>query len=114
MVRIARKRIYITTPCYIRSRCGNIAHCREYTIPQFMNIFRPYEIWSASPDGSIHRTLVLRRKGNTIEDWSPSGYDNRIENPELIYYKDKVPIDTEFNQTADGEEWAHICGIFRV
>lgn len=111
MKRVARDAIYITTPCYTRSRCGNIAHCREYTIPQFMNFFKPIEIWSASPDGKVHRTKLLSRKNEQIRNHSPEGPDNKDKAPS-IYYDGHVPIDTKFNNTVDGEEWAHIAAIF--
>jgi len=112
MKRVARKVIYVTTPCYLRSRCGNIAHCREYSIPQFMNFFKPSEIWSASPDGTIHRTKLLSRKGDVIWNHSNEGPDNKIENAEAVFHKDYVPISTRFNKTVDGEEWAHIAACF--
>jgi len=110
--RIARERIYITTPNYTRSRCGNIAHCREYTIAQFMNSLKPDEIWSGSPDGSIHRTLVLRKLGDWIVDLSPEGPDNTRRAHSYFAYKHKVPLDVRFNYTVDGEEWAHIAAVF--
>jgi 2-polyprenyl-3-methyl-5-hydroxy-6-metoxy-1,4-benzoquinol methylase len=111
MKRIARKGIFITTPNYTRSGCGNIAHCREYTIAQFANIFQPDEIWSASPDGSLHKTLVLEKVGKYYIDHSPEGADNTLDMI-LLAYK-KVPLDARFNYTVDGEEWGHICGIWR-
>jgi 2-polyprenyl-3-methyl-5-hydroxy-6-metoxy-1,4-benzoquinol methylase len=111
--RIAREAIYVTTPCYARSLCGNIAHCREYTIPQFTNLFEPTEVWSASPDGTVHRTLLLERNGAGYIDHSPEGPNNE-KKEDVIIHDDKVPLSTRFNQTVDGEEWAHICGIWRL
>ena len=111
MKRVAKDAIFITTPCYMRSRCGNIAHCREYNIPQFMNFFKPSEIYSASPDGSVHLTRVLSRKGNIIYNHSPEGPDNSI-NAESVLYEDHIPIETKFNNTVDKEEWAHIAACF--
>lgn len=111
MKRVAKEMIFVTTPCYARSRCGNIAHCREYTIPQFMNFFKPSEIWSASPDGKVHLTKVLSRKGNVIRNHSGEGPDNK--NKAIgTYYNNHVPIATKFNKTVDGEEWAHIAACF--
>lgn len=111
MKRVARDAIFVTTPCYIRSRCGNIAHCREYSIPQFMNFFKPTEIWSASPDGSVHLTKVLSRKGNIIRNHSSEGPDNKKES-KFEFHNNYVPIATKFNNTVDGEEWAHIAACF--
>ena len=111
MKRIARDAIFVTTPCYARSRCGNIAHCREYTIPQFMNFFKPTEIWSASPDGKVHLTKVLSRKENVIRNHSGEGPDNKKES-KFMYHTNYVPIETKFNNTVDGEEWAHIAACF--
>lgn len=111
MKRVVRDAIFITTPCYARSRCGNIAHCREYTIPQFMNFFKPTEIWSASPDGKVHLTKVLSRKGNVIRNHSGEGPDNKKES-KFVYHTNHISIETKFNNTVDGEEWAHIAAIF--
>jgi 2-polyprenyl-3-methyl-5-hydroxy-6-metoxy-1,4-benzoquinol methylase len=110
MRRIA-KELYLTTPNFSRSRCGNVAHAREYTMAQFMNLFRPKEIWSASPDGSIHLTKVLERAGNYVIDHSPEREDNKVNINALMAYKE-VPLHTRFNYTADGNEWAHICAIW--
>jgi 2-polyprenyl-3-methyl-5-hydroxy-6-metoxy-1,4-benzoquinol methylase len=112
--RIAREKIYVTTPNYTRSRCGNIAHCREYTMAQFMNVFQPNEIWSGSPDGSVHQTLVMERSGKFIIDRSPEGVENKQKVDTLFAYEGKVPIHTSFSQTVDFEEWAHICGVWKV
>lgn len=114
MKRIARKRVYVTTPNYTRSRCGNIAHCREYTMPQFMNLLRPNEIWSGSPDGSVHRTLVMHRENGWVIDHSPEGVENRVKTRRYFAYKDYVPLEVSFSQTVDFEEWAHICGIWNL
>jgi 2-polyprenyl-3-methyl-5-hydroxy-6-metoxy-1,4-benzoquinol methylase len=111
MERIAKRFIFVTTPCHTRSMCGNIAHCREYSIAQYMNHFRPSEIWSGSPDGTIHHTKVLTRRGGYIIDHSAEGPDNKINANALVAYVNKVPLHTRFNSTVDGEEWAHICAI---
>lgn len=112
--RIARECIYITTPNYTRSRCGNIAHCREYTMAQFMNAFKPNEIWSGSPDGKVHKTLVMERVGNWIIDHSPEGVENKQAVDTFFAYKNKIPLHLSFSQTVDFEEWGHICGIWRL
>lgn len=112
--RIAREKIMLTTPCYLRSKCFNGAHCREYTIPQFMNIFKPDEIWSAAPSGTAHRTFLLERNGDVIIDHSPEGLMNKRQLETLPYYRDKLPFNLPFDQTVDGEEWPCICAIFNV
>ena len=114
MQRIKRKGLFITTPCYLRSRCGNPAHCREYSIPQFTNFFEPTEVWSASPDGSIHKSLLLKA-GCDIDiyrDYSVQGPDNKKKELEPPVVNLPIPITKKFNNTVDGEEWAHICGVF--
>lgn len=113
MKRIAREAIYVTTPNFTRSRCGNPCHCREYTIAQFMNFFKPTEIWSASPDGKVHKTKLLKRFDDIILDYSPQGPMNKKDEPPELY-KREVPIIKRFNETVDGMEWGHICGIFRL
>lgn len=109
--RVAREKIFFTTPNYYRSECGNVAHCREYTIPQFMNLFRPREVWSASPDGKVHLTKLLERLGDWIIDFSCEGADNSIRCTKYAAYLGKVPLETRFNNTVDKNEWAHICAI---
>ncbi|MFX0194526.1 MAG: glycosyltransferase family 29 protein [Candidatus Hodarchaeota archaeon] len=113
MKRIAREKIFITTPNYTRSKCHNLAHCREYTIAQFMNFFKPDEVWSASPDGKVHRTKLMHRVGDTILDYSPQGPMNKLDKLPVLYNKE-VPVTKRFNHTVDGKEWGHICGIFEV
>lgn len=113
MKRIARIGIFVTTPCYTRSRCGNIAHCREYSIAQFTNAFKPSRVWSASPDGKVHRTLLLTKTNNGYINHSPEGVENKNKNVTLSVVKGEIPITTRFNNTVDGQEWAHICGIFK-
>jgi len=114
MKRIARELIVVTTPNYTRSQCGNIAHCREYTISQFMNAFQPTQIWSASPDGKVHHTLVLERCGRFIIDHSKEGPENKKPCSVYLAYRDEVPHYVRFNNTVDGLEWAHICGVFEL
>jgi len=111
MKRIAREKVYITTPNFTRSKCGNHAHCREYTMAQFMNFFKPTEVYSASPDGKVHRTKLMHRIGDVILDYSSQGPMNKKNEPPVVYNKE-VPIDVRFNQTVDGMEWGHICGVF--
>jgi len=112
--RIAREKVLITTPNFTRSKCGNGCHCREFSIAQFQNVFQPSEIWSASPDGSIHKTRLLEKMGRYIIDHSAEGPDNEKKASLLNCYVDKVPLETQFNQTVDLEEWGHIAAIFKV
>lgn len=111
MRRIARELIFVTTPNYTRSKAGNHAHCREYTIAQFANHFLPRAVWSASPNGKVHHTLLLTRVGDWMIDHSPTGVENKFDADIMAAYRvGKVPLTTRFNNTVDGEEWAHICG----
>ena len=102
LMRISKEVVIITTPNFARSMAGNHYHCREYTIPQFVNCFDPNELWAASPDGRVHHTLLLKKCDNKYVDCTR---DN-------VIYDMKVPDDLTFNHsTVDGQEWAHMCGI---
>jgi hypothetical protein len=87
MKRIANERIYVSTPNFSRSHAQNVAHCREYTIGQFMNRFSPNEIWVGSPDGWLNRTLLIDGSRH-------------------------VALDEQFVFEYDGQEWAHFCAVF--
>lgn len=104
LLRIARKKVYITTPNYVRSKARNRCHCREYTIAQFCNTFRPDELMVASPDGRLHMTKLLVRVG----DFYQEEFNGVGDNPLLI----PIPENYRFNRTVDGEEWPHYCGVF--
>lgn len=106
--RIAKKQIFITTPNYSRSKAQNHCHCREYTIPQFCNIFSPTEIWSGSPDGCVHHTKLL-----SLTECKTFYKD---ETKEGVYYRNRhLPDSISFtHSTVDGEEWPHIFAIFKV
>ena len=110
MKRIARKFVFITTPNGYRSKAGNPCHCREYSIPQFCNVFQPTEVWSASPDGKVHRTLLLESTDGGYVDHSPEGPQNATAAP-CGFLPSHIPLGTRFNQTVDGEEWGHICAF---
>lgn len=114
MKRIAREFIYVTTPNYTRSMCGNVTHCREYTIAQFMNFFKPTQIYSASPDGKVHKTKLLHKLNHVTINYSPEGPMNQKKDVPLIMHQGEVPITQRFNQTVDGMEWGHICAIFNL
>jgi len=102
--RIAREKIIITTPNFTRSQARNHFHCREYTIPQFANWFKPDDLWSASPDGRVHHHLILKKAGDIYVD---------ITRKDTVYPVGEIPEDTSFcHSTIDGNEWPHICGIF--
>lgn len=102
--RIAKEKIFITTPNYSRSKAQNHCHCREYTIPQFINIFQPNELWSASPDGKIHHKLLLKRENNRYIDFTRN-------NIKFNYIPDNLSF---AHSSVDGQEWPHICGIFYI
>jgi len=101
--RIAKEILIITTPNFTRSKALNHYHCREYTLPQFTNIFLPDELWTASPDGSIHNTLLLKK---TTEGYIDMTRSNTIYIPLLNENLNFT------HSTVDGHEWPHICGLF--
>lgn len=89
---IAKKKLFITTPNFSRSLAKNPAHCRELTISQFVNIFRPDELLVASPDGWFN----LQK------------YSSYIKHT-------KYPLDKVWNENSpDGLEWAHMCGVWNI
>lgn len=104
--RIARERIIITTPNFTRSQAQNHCHCREYTLPQFTNLFCPDELWTASPDGKIRHTLLLKKEDNFYRD---------LTRTNVSYTVGSVPDSLTFTHSAvDGKEWPHICGMFSL
>lgn len=106
MARIAKELIIITTPNFSRSKAQNLCHCREYTIPQFVNYFSPNELWVASPDGKIHHTLLLKKNELNYIDVTRNNY---------IYLNNTIPLDTSFaHSSVDKQEWPHMCGIFNL
>jgi hypothetical protein len=105
LFRIARQRLFITTPNYTRSKAQNHCHCREYTIPQFCNFFYPDELWSGAPDGLSHITKLLDKQAD--------GSYLDCTRSKLVPVP--VPMDYSFtHSTVDGNEWPHILGIFDV
>lgn len=113
LIRIAKELVIITTPNFTRSAAANVYHCREYTIPQFVNIFKPDELWTASPDGKIHNTLLLKKQLKSIDSDNNIYYNDNTRN-DIIY---TVPLDYNLSfthSTVDGKEWPHICGIFNI
>lgn len=101
--RLCKKELFITTPNYTRSKAQNHCHCREYTIPQFVNFFIPDVLWVASPDGFTHRTQLLKKDGNNYIDLTRKD----------IIYKNSLSEDLSFcHSTVDGMEWPHYLGIF--
>jgi hypothetical protein len=109
-IRIARKRVIVTTPNLFRSQCRNHAHCREYTIAQFIQVFNPDEVWSGSPDGRHHITLLAKKCEGGYEDKGQEGPNNATPSPVKVCAG--FPLNHRFNNTVDGEEWAHITGVF--
>ncbi len=113
MMRIARREVIISTPNGHRSQCANVAHCREYTIPLFANVFQPEELWSGAPDGHAHKTLLLERNGSVYRYHGAEGLENRNAVEVPIVLVGEIPIDMRFNETVDGEEWPHITAVFK-
>lgn len=86
---ITLKKLYIITPNFSRSLARNPAHCRELTISQFVNTFKPDELWVASPDGWFN-----------LQQY-PIG-------------KNEQPLNKIWNyNSVDKLEWAHMCGVWK-
>lgn len=112
--RIARKAVMLTTPNGHRSACLNGAHCREYTIPLFVNVFHPDKVWSGSPDGRLHLTRLLDRFDMWYVNRGEEGPDNKLRPSVYSAFHGRLPLCTRFNMTVDGEEWPHIAAEFDV
>jgi 2-polyprenyl-3-methyl-5-hydroxy-6-metoxy-1,4-benzoquinol methylase len=112
LIRIAKETVIITTPNFTRSQAKNHCHCREYTIPQFVNIFVPNELWAASPDGWIHHTLLLKKQDSEITNQEKNFvYIDATRNNLICNF----PLNNNISfthSTVDGNEWPHICGLF--
>lgn len=109
----ARDRVYITSPNFMRSRAGTDTHCREYTIQEFTNLFRPTEMWSGAPDGKTHHTRLLRLEGDHYLDFSDQGPWNKNEAGEILSWPvGQIPVQLSFNKTVDKMEWPCFCAIF--
>lgn len=102
--RISRDTLFITTPNFTRSKAQNYCHCREYTIPQFINFFQPDELWVGSPDGWLHVHKIIEKKDNMFIDLTRSNtiYDSISENLDFTH------------STVDGNEWPHFMGVFKI
>lgn len=111
--RIARSRVYVSTPNFTRSQAANVHHARELTIPQFMRHYRPDALWVGSPDGWHNRTLLLRTFSN---HGLPYGENFRVEQGkqrERVIPYANVPDDLSFvDSTVDGQEWPHMMGVW--
>lgn len=106
MKRICKNYLFITTPNFTRSRAQNYCHCREYTIPQFVNHFSPDELWVASPDGFLNRKKILQKVD--------SFYYLDLTRSSIIYER-IIDQDISFtHSTVDGHEWPHYMGIFKI
>lgn len=103
----ATARLYVTTPNWTRSRARNVHHARELTIPQFLSIYRPDELWAASPDGWHHRTQLTGPGPRSSLRILKGKRAN-----EIIPYAE-VPHDLVFTDTTvDGHEWPHMLGVW--
>lgn len=111
MKRVARKKVFIVTPHLLRSWAKNNHHAREYSIPQFVNTFQPTHIWGGSPGGDFNVCPVLVGEPNS----SHMNYKEvDMKGRATGFYRDYIPVSHRFDNTADGLEWAHFCGIFDV
>lgn len=109
-------RLYVSTPNWTRSRARNTHHARELTIPQFLSIYRPDELWAASPDGWHHRTQLTGPgpiggpPGTALRNSLRILKGKRVN--EIIPYGE-VPHDLVFTDTTvDGHEWPHMLGVW--
>lgn len=116
LIKVARERVYISTPNFSRSQAANHHHCREYTISEFVNIFQPKELWVASPDGWYNRTLLLHKVSPGWPSLPPQPGDTKLYRCPATQEQWKVgevPLDHIWNEgSPDKQEWAHYCGVF--
>lgn len=117
LCRIARRCVFITTPNGGRSHAVNSAHCRELTFAQYLNVFKPDEVYTGSPCGTLHVTHLLSRvygrSGQWYADLSAEGPDNSARGRARdfrMYRLGRVPLEVQFTATVDGLEWPHIVG----
>ena len=107
--------VYISTPNLARAGGKNGYHAREYTIAEFSNIFRPDELWVASPDGWYHLQQLLDTPATT----TPAMPDSPSRSVRCLLTQEtwpagQVPLDHVFNEgSPDKLEWAHFCGVFK-
>jgi SAM-dependent methyltransferase len=115
LLRIACRRLYVTTPNLTRNGAENEAHARELTIAQFLRHYRPHELHVASPDGWLHHTVLTKRYLGTD---APPGSAFRIVRGGLagsILGYGQVPDDLCFaDTTEDGHEWGHLMGVWKL
>jgi Methyltransferase domain len=122
LLKIAKTVVYISTPNLTRSGARNGCHAREYTIAEFTNVFRPDELWVASPDGWYHLQQLLETFDPAAPTTTmcppglecPSPLRVRCVLTQETWLVGEVPLDHVFNEgSPDTLEWAHFCGVFR-
>ena len=121
LLQIAKTAVYISTPNLSRAGGKNGYHAREYTIAEFVNVFRPDELWVASPDGWYHLQQLLEYRSSgwpTTTTTPPDGTSHPGHVACLLsgetWPEGQVPLDHVFNEgSPDKLEWAHFCGVFR-
>mgnify|MGYP001248558802 CR=1 FL=1 len=70
LVRIAKNNLMITTPNYACSKARNQHHCREYTIPQFVEFFAPDELWVSASGGVFQPTRLTASEIMDTAKWA--------------------------------------------
>ena len=76
--RIARERVFVTTPNWTASRCAWPYHLREYTPREFTRLMArlgPVTLFKGTPSGSIAHTVRHPVAYNTLNDlrtWAPT------------------------------------------
>jgi hypothetical protein len=115
LLRIARRRLYVTTPNFTRSQAINLHHAREVTIPQFLRHYRPDELHVASPDGWQNRMLLVRKFEHPDLESNPGFKILKGSRAGLILWYNSVPDSLSFaDTTVDGNEWAHVLGVWNL
>lgn len=105
--RIARHRVYISTPNFTRSRAVNVHHARELTIPQFLRHYCPDILHVGSPDGWHNTTCLIHRVST---GWRIDHGPRR----DTVIPRDDLSDDLSFaDSSVDGQEWPHMLGEWR-
>src|SRR5262245_4414798 len=115
LLRVTRRRLFVTTPNFTRSGALNGHHAREVTIPQFLRHYRPDELHGASPDGWHNRTLLAH--SIDAHAWEPATAFRiaRGRQVDRVFAYSSVPDDLSFTDTTvDGREWPHMLGVWNL
>jgi 2-polyprenyl-3-methyl-5-hydroxy-6-metoxy-1,4-benzoquinol methylase len=115
LLRITRRRLYVTTPNFTRSGALNGHHAREVTIPQFLRHYRPDELHGASPDGWHNRTLLAHSIDGYAREPATAFRIARGKLVDRVFAYANVPDDLSFTDTTiDGLEWPHMLGVWNL